>query len=150
MVAKEQYVEIRPIRLMLFLLICATAHAQIKPNAPINNIYLPMFGDEGFKIWELRADVGTYASDDMLEVEGLWLKLLDGDEALTEIATISSPQAKINIDKRIAGGRDQLNVFAEDFSLQGKSWTWEAKDKRLIVRKEARVVFQGQIGSILQ
>lgn len=132
------------------MLVFLPVSAQVRPNAPINDIYLPMFAEDGYKIWEMRADVGTYVSESMVEVEGLWLKLLDGNQSMSEIATIRSPQAKIDVDKRIAGGREELSVFAEDFSLQGMSWTWEANEKRLIVRKSARVIFQGQMGDILK
>jgi hypothetical protein len=120
-------------------------NAQMVPDAPIEHFRLPMFGDNGYKSWELRGLRGHYLSEESALVEGLDLVVYSGDAALTEENRICSPRARIQLKEARASGESSLFVTGPGYDIQGRNWTWDGIERKIIVRQSVRVSFAGSL-----
>lgn len=119
--------------------------AQMRPDAPLRNFKLPVFGDNGYKVWELRGVEGRYISDAKSEILGLDLEIFSGDEAMISESRIKSPQAMIFLDERRAEGDSSLFFDGRNFVLRGEKWSWDGKIEHLVVRGRPKVTFYDSI-----
>ena len=119
--------------------------AQMTPDAPIEHFRLPMFGENGYKTWELRGTRGHYLSEAEAMIEGLELVVFSGDEEMKEDNIIRSPKALIHLDESMAEGESSLFVIGPGYEIQGRDWTWSGGERKIIVRENVRVSFAGKI-----
>lgn len=127
----------------LLLLLSVGGMGQMVPDAPIEHFSLPMFGEDGYKSWELRGFRGHYLSEKAAMVEGLELISFQGGEALTEDNRIRSPRATIDFAKSEASGETSLFVTGPGYEIQGQDWTWYGKERKIVVRRSVRVSLSG-------
>lgn len=118
---------------------------QMVPDAPIQHFRLPMFGENGYKSWELRGLTGTYVSEQEALVEGVELVVFSGDEDLLQETRIRSPKATIYLKEARAEGASSLFVTGPGYEIQGQNWTWEGSNRKIIVRQAVRVSFAGSV-----
>ena len=119
--------------------------AQMVPDAPIEHFRLPMFGENGYKKWELRGTKGHYHSEAEALVEGLELVVFSGDAAMWEESRIRSPRALINFAESRAEGESSLFMIGPGYEIQGRDWTWLGDERKIIVRQAVRVSFAGTV-----
>ncbi|MCC5808605.1 MAG: hypothetical protein JJU00_19920 [Opitutales bacterium] len=100
-----------------------------------------MFGDDGFKTWELRGVEGIYLNSAESEIVGLDLLVFSGDERALVENRIRSPRARVLMEKARAQGETSIFVTGPNFSLAGEDWTWEGEERKITVRRAARVTF---------
>ena len=120
------------------------------PDAPLERFTLPIFGDNGYKTWEIKGDRGRYLGPGQLQVDFLMIRIFSGNASMILESFITSPDAIIDTDKKVAHGASILNVFGPHYRLTGKGWIWKGASKRIIVHKYARVEFDQPLGSILR
>lgn len=128
-------------RFLLLCLFVGGLSAQMRPDAPIRNFRFPVFGDNGYRIWELRGVEGRYLSDEESLIFGMDLKSFSGDELMTLENRIRSPEARINFPNATAEGSSTLFVTGQNYEIEGSNWKWEGKSKRMTVVDGSRVVF---------
>ena len=133
------------ILLVLAFICCAGVSAQMIPDAPIQNFRLPLFGDNGYKEWELRGLEGHYIREGEARVDGLDLLVFSGDREMNLESRIRSPQAFIEFELSRASGTSSLFMTGPGFEIQGSDWIWEGKEKRLQVSSNVRVIFEQQL-----
>ena len=126
------------------------ADAQILPNAPVYDFRMPMFGENGYIVWELRGSEGRFISRERIDVENLSLRFYSGDSDLTVIITVKSPKASIYPDERRATSGSGLHVAGHNFEIVGERWDWVGDEQTLRVREEVRVTFFEKITDILR
>ncbi len=132
-----------------FFGLAASISAQMRPDAPIRNFRFPVFGDDGYKLWELRGVEGRYLSETHSVILGMDLKVFSGDADLTLETRIRSPEALIDFDATTAEGNSTLYVTGAGYEIEGADWKWDGGAKRMTVGGGARVVFLDSI-QILQ
>lgn len=118
---------------------------QMVPDAPIEQFTLPMFGEDGYKSWELRGFRGHYLGEDAALIEGMDLISFQGGEALDEDNRIRSPRAHVDFAKSEASGESSLFVTGQGYEIQGRDWTWYGKERKIVVRREVRVSLSAEI-----
>ena len=140
---------IRPYRWFLIGLVVTTGSwslfAQMIPDAPIQHFKLPMFGENGYKKWELRGLKGHYHNEQEALVEGLELVVFSGDDKMEVENTIRSPKALIHLQESRAEGESSLFVVGPGYEIQGRNWVWEGLERKIIVRESVRVSFAGTV-----
>lgn len=119
------------------------------PDAPVIKFKLPMFNKEGFKVWDMQGDKGTYLSDEEVEVETMLLHIFSGDEETVVEATVESPQAMLLIKQDRAYGSEEIEVEGARYYLTGREWEWNGTHKRMTINKDVRVVFEQSLGTLL-
>ncbi len=119
--------------------------SQMTPDSPIQHFRLPMFGEDGFKQWELRGLKGHYHGDEQALVEGLELVVFSGDADMAVENRIRSPRALIFLDESRAEGDSSLFVSGPGYEIQGRNWLWDGLERKIVVRESVRVSFAGKV-----
>lgn len=122
---------------------------QIVPDAPIVNFRLMMFGENGYKIWEMRGEEGHYISEEQIDVLGLTIRLFNGMEDLRVETVIESPFASMFVEEKKAAGVSELRITSANFHVEGKNWTWRGHKRTIEVREAVEVIFREEIADIL-
>lgn len=124
--------------------------AQIIPDAPVIDFKLPMFGESGYKIWDLQGDEGRYINAGRIDVINLKLRVYSGDESLALDTTIESPKAIMLVRRNRALSNASIRMFGSDYKIMGSDWIWEGSNRTLKVKKNVRVNFQDRLTDILK
>ncbi len=121
-------------------------------DAPIENFRLPIFGEDGNRIWDLRGDKGILKDNGEIDVERMILRTFPPGEPTKPDLTIESPKAYIYPEENRAAGPGYLFLQASDesFAIVGRNWEWVNDERKIIIREEARVTFKQAFGSILE
>ena len=100
-----------------------------------------MFGDNGYRTWELSGNEGRYISADKIEVTDMKLKIFSADAASRMEHLIASPKATLLITKNIAIGEGPILITSSTYKIEGKRWYWDGKTRSVVVSQKASVVF---------
>jgi len=141
----------------LLSLLCIWAGLQgevekIAPSAPVRDFMLPMFGPDGYKIWDLQGAEGIYVDQHQIDVHDMKLRTWTGREPLQLDMTIESVYASIFPEENRAQGEDYIFIVQAhgNYSIIGRSWRWSGDERKIIIHADARVTFRQSIGDILQ
>ncbi len=141
-----------------------SASSPILPTAPIIDFRLPVFNEQGFRIWELRGSEAIYLPEEQrAEIKGLHLRLFSGDDRELVQNEVESPLAIALINDRSVSGPGMIRMTGaergREFEVRGEDWTYQEtldgpdkkqKTKTVVIRKNVVVTFSEDIGSILR
>lgn len=125
----------------IILLLPLGLFAQLVPQQPVKNFQLPMFGENGYRTWELSGDEGRYITADKIEVSQMKMKVFSGDASSTIENRIESPLATLFVAKNIAIGQGPIKITATNYRIDGERWFWDGKTRSVVVSKKASVIF---------
>jgi len=147
-------------------LLLAGADTPMVSTAPIVDFRLPVFNEQGFRIWELRGSEAIYDIEaKRAEITGLRLRVFSGDDREIVENILESPLAIVQIEEgsRTASGPGLIRMVGLErergFEVRGEDWTFtettpaEAgaeKTKIVVIRKNVVVTFAHDIGNILR
>ena len=137
----------------IFLFSLGTLLAQkMVPDAPVRNFKLPMFGEDGYKAWDLQGEEGLYISEQELEVQKMTLRVFAEGDPVTPQTLIQSPSATIFPSKSEATGKQAIYITERggSFAIFGRDWTWNGETDTITIRRDARVTFRESLGSIIE
>ena len=139
-------------RIPVVLLVAMTfgAFAQMKPGTPVFNFKLPLFNEQGYRIWYLRGDKGIYVSETQIKIEGMTVSQYSGNEADERIAVLTSPEAIFHFDSTTAYGPSELRIVSDEFDVSGQDWIWIGEKKEITLNRDVKVVLFEGIGDILK
>lgn len=113
---------------------------RIRPAA-MQQFTLPMFGEDGYKIWDLQGDEGRYLGDDGIQVKAMRLRTYAGGETLVLETLIESDEALIRPSDNRAQGKSPIRITSDTYVVTGEDWTWDGNEKIIRVANNVRVVF---------
>lgn len=129
---------------------CLVGSAQLVPDAPVSNFRLPMFGDEGFLIRDLRGDEARYVSEDQIDLSGMRLLIFNETRPERLETKIVSPQATMFIQKNEIVGTETITVEGDNFLVTGEKWRWIGDEKSVVIDENVKVTFFEKLTAILQ
>lgn len=132
------------------LLASVSSFAQVKLDAPVENFKAPIFNEEGYRTWHIKAEQAIYQNDNEVKVLGLSARQFSGDEKGEVVSTLDTKEALYYINNSLASGAGTMNVKSEEFELTGKAWIWQANENRITFHKNAKIKVFSQIGDILK
>ncbi len=118
---------------------------RMAPDAPVKNFKLPSFGSDGYRQWDLEGREGRYISEDEIAIVGLRLRTWSGDEELTQILEITSPNARIFPALNSAAGSGLIHIVGPGYTVFGVGWVWNGETNAIAVEREVRVTFHEEI-----
>lgn len=131
------------------LLPAAPAAAEgIKPDAEVRSFTFRKFNDRGLRIWDLSGREAVFVSDQIIRVIEMQLAVTSTGE--TDGTTLRSPRAHIYVEDNAAEGDGFVFVEGGGFSLEGRDWEWRGAERRIDVRKGAKVTFDEAIRRVLK
>lgn len=126
------------------------APSPMSPDTAVREFFLPRFGPDGNRSWDLAGSQGTYVSPREIEVSGMRLRIFEPGRPEAIQLQIESPQARLFLEESRAVGPGFLLVLAPTFSLSGRNWTWEGFNRTIRIQAEARVAFAEDLSDILR
>ena len=138
--------------LWLLLPVAATfaAAPRITSDQPIINFQLPAFSPTGFRAWLARGSEARPVNGDQFDVRELTLSIFTGtaDEKIETL--ILSPSARVQPTPEIVTGESTIRVINDQLEASGLGWSYSHKDRKIIIRKNVRVVFRAELKDLLQ
>ncbi len=145
-------------------LLLTGATPPVIPTAPIIDFRLPVFNEEGYRIWELRGSEAIYEPQaQRADIKGLRLKVFSGDDRELVENTVESPLAIVLVKERSISGPGMIHLVGaergREFDVRGEDWTYQEtlpgpdqpqKTKTVVIRKNVVVTFSEDIGNILR
>jgi hypothetical protein len=124
---------------------------QMLPDAPIENFKLPGFDSEtGYRTWELKGSEVSYVDENQVLIQDMVLTSFQGRSGVVVDFKIESPKAAMFLKEGAARGDSPIRVTGDGFVLVGRDWSFENKKKKLVIRKNARVVFEQNLDYIIK
>ncbi len=129
-----------------------TLAQKMVPDAPVRNFKLPMFGEDGYKAWDLQGEEGIYISAEELEVEKMTLRIFATGDPIVPQTVIESPNATLYPQRSEATGKQAIYITERGgtFSIFGRDWLWNGRTDTITIRRDARVTFRESLGSIIE
>ncbi len=127
----------------------ANLPGQMIPDAPIENFRLPMFGDDGYRAWDLRGDQAIYVNADQIDVLGMLLRVYTGGAQERVRILIESTEAHVYITKNEAHGDKNITVSGDNYTATGEEWSWLPDEDRIVIRQNVQVVFREELEGFL-
>ncbi len=132
------------------LLVAAEPAAQIRPSAPIKEFRLPSFDKDGQKSSFMRAAEALFVSPTQVDVKELQLTLFTKDGTGGFDTVLLAPSATFLTEQQIVSGQDQVRLIRLEVEVTGEQWSYRHLEKRVIIAKNARVIFQEELKDILK
>lgn len=112
--------------------------------APVKDFCLPVFGESGYKAWDLSGSEGHYLGPDCLDVTQMQLRTFSfsGEGILQLEAILQSPSARIDLPKNLASSKASIHIEGPGYTGEGIGWTWDGKTHTLRLKARVRVVFK--------
>ena len=116
-------------------------------SASLAGFYLPGFGPDGYKTWDIqgRESHVSPTDDSRLEISGLLLSLYSGGEKARLEMTIKSASALVvsaNKETRVSGSDILYLTGANDsYSVSGYDWSWSSSAHLIQLKRSVTVKF---------
>lgn len=123
---------------------------RISTNAPVKNFSLPSFNDAGFRTMLIRGREAVIHSEREIRLSDMTLTLFSGDETTKVETVLVSPTAVIDPAEQLVTGQDFVRLIGQDVEVSGSQWRYEHGEKRILIGKDARVVFRTELKDILR
>ena len=89
-------------------------------------------------------------SADRIDISGMIVTVFSGDAQAKVDSVISSPEATFMINEKIARGDKSVHLVRDDVEVTGDDWTYFYNEKRVLIARNARVVFHAAMPDILK
>lgn len=122
-------------------------------GAPVKKFRLPTFNDAGFRTSLLLGEEAKMVSATQIDVRDMHFTLFNGAENAAVDTTLVAPVATVRIleqNKISVEGSGSMHIVRDDLDASGENWTYQHAEKRLVIRKNVRVVFRAELKDILK
>lgn len=133
----------------LGLLLWIPANTQMIPDAPVIGFQLPMFGDDGYRIWNLTGKQGLYVNENRIDVVDMHLLIYSKVVPGAVETEILSPQATMLIKDNKAMGNETITVLGPNFEVRGQRWSWDGDEDRVVIDEQVKITFFEELSGIL-
>lgn len=139
---------------LIFILCSLTSWAKTIPlEAPIQEFRLPIFGDNGYKRWDIEGREGHFAGESsVMKIQGMRLRVYSGNADLGLEATLESLEATLWPKKRFAEGHEYLFLTTPEYTVVGYGWSWEEVgredtrlDYKVILKSDVCITFKSAL-----
>jgi lipopolysaccharide export system protein LptC len=142
---------LRPLLLIVLPVAAAmAATTQVSSERPIINFSTTSWTVDNHRAWLLRASEARRLQD-LVEVKELTLAIFPGKADDEKVETmILSPIANVQLEKEVVTGPDTIRVLRDEFEASGADWSYEHKEKKIIINKNVRIAFRAELKDILK
>lgn len=117
-------------------------------QADVAGFQCTLFGESGFKTWEIDGKKGNFEEkDSRIDLQGLRLKIFNGKEDALLLLTLESPEATVLTHEHKAWGNTYAFISTPQYTVLGQGWTWEKVSLdayKAHLKADVRVVFKSK------
>lgn len=117
---------------------------------PAKNWTLPLFTKEGYRQMILKGDVVHPVNQDRVDIVGVNFTVFSGGPDARVDSVLLSPQATFMINERVAQGSQTVRLVRDDIEVKGEDWTYYYNEKKVLIGRNAHVVFHAALPNILK
>jgi hypothetical protein len=128
----------------------SAAAQEIAVAPPAKNWTLPLFTKEGFRQMTLRGDEVQPVSNNQVDIIGMNFTVFSGGPEAKVDSVLLSPKATFLIAERIARGSDSVRLIRDDIDVKGYDWTYFYNEKKVLINRNAHVVFHAALPDMLK
>ena len=135
------------------LLLAAAADAQtprVTAPAPVKGYSISIFSDEGYQNMHVKGAKADVINPEKIVVTGLVLTLFSGDAAQDVDTVLLSPEAIVQPETELVTGPSSVRLIRDELELTGEDWRYEHGAKRILIHKNARIVFRAPLPDLLK
>lgn len=135
-----------------FSFLIAPAHAapEVKATAPVKNFRLPTFTEAGHRHVMLVAEEARLPDPARIDLKEMMLTLFTGDASEQIEAMLAAPSATFVPGKLFASGTETVRLERMDLTVTGADWSYDHPAKKVVIQRDAHVIFRSEIGDILK
>jgi hypothetical protein len=126
----------------------AKADAKILLNVPVDDFVMPIFDDDGHRMWEARGESAVLGTDESLHVTDMRLSCFTGSNGTTEAFFAVSDAATIIPGTHKALGESKIEIFGENFCASADAWEFFGDSKKIVAKNNVRVLLDGTITGV--
>jgi hypothetical protein len=141
------------IRLLLLITSLLTVNAQdsrVSTSAPVKNYAVSFFSDEGYprvRVVGAAADLSDTAN---IRLTGMELILYSGLADRSVETTLDSPIAILKPEPELVSGPDKVKFVRPDIEVEGYDWSYDHQERRIQIRRQAKVIFKTPLKGLLE
>jgi hypothetical protein len=128
----------------------SAAAQEIVVAPPAKNWTLPLFTKEGFRQMTLRGDEVQPISNNQVDIIGMNFTVFSGGPEAKVDSVLLSPKATFLIAEKIARGSDSVRLIRDDIDVKGYDWTYFYNEKKVLINRNAHVVFHAALPDMLK
>jgi hypothetical protein len=98
----------------------------------------------------MRAAEALFVTPTQVDVKELQLTLFTKDGTGGFDTVLLAPAATFRTDQQIVTGKDQVRLIRLDVEVTGEQWAYHHLEKRVLISKNARVIFQEELKAIIK
>jgi hypothetical protein len=155
---RHGFTRVRRLRFVGAALLACTllpfAVGQVRPRitapTPARNYTLSLFSDQGYHRMHVRGTSADLTNPARIALSELTLTLFTGDSSRTVETVILSPQAVLEPEKELVAGDGVVRLIRDDLELTGENWQYDHGAEKILIQRNARIVFQTPIGDLLK
>jgi hypothetical protein len=117
---------------------------------PAKNWVLPLFTKEGNRQMTLRGDEVRPITSDRVDIIGMNFTVFNGGPEAKVDSVLLSPKATFLINEKIARGDDSVRLVRDDVEVTGFDWTYYYNEKKVLINRNAHVVFHAALPDVLK
>jgi hypothetical protein len=117
---------------------------------PAKNWTLPLFTKEGYRQMTLKGAEVRPVTSDRIDIGGLDVTVFSGGPEAKVDTVILSPEASFMINEKIARGDQSVRLIRDDVDVTGQGWTYYYNEKKVLIARNAHVVFHAGLPDILR
>ena len=135
--------------ILLVVAIAAIAGANVENARPggARNVAVPGFGEDGLRIWEMRAPQAIPLVDGIVDAKDLVLTTFSGPKVET---ILKSPNARFRTEDGNATSDSRIQGTGPGYEISGKGWEWDANRSRIQIKANVKAVFNEEFDDLFQ
>jgi hypothetical protein len=123
---------------------------KIKPNAPAKEFRLPTFDKNGRRESFMRAGEAFFVTPNQIDVKDVHVSLFTKDGTGAFDTVLLAPSATYFKDQKIVSGKESVRLIRLDLEVTGEQWSYHHLEERVVIGKNARVIFQDELTDIIK
>ena len=134
---------------LLFVAIGTVAWAKVENARPggARNVAVPGFGEDGLRIWEMRASQAIPLAHGVVDAKDLLLTTFSGPKVET---ILKSPNARFRTEDGNATSDSRIQVTGPGYEISGKGWEWDANRSRIQIKANVKAVFHEKFDDLFK
>ncbi len=128
----------------------ALSAPQVTATAPIKNFRLPTFTEEGHRHVMLVAEEARLPDPSRIDLKEMMLTLFTGDASEGIDSLLAAPSATFIPATLFASGSETVRLERSDLTVTGADWSYDHPAKKVVIKRDAHVIFRSPLGDILK
>lgn len=150
---KRRIVVVVGLAVAAWFFVAGGVHAQtprVSAPAPVKGYSISFFSEEGYQAVHVKGATADVSNPEKIAVTGLVLTLFSGDASQEVDTVLLSPEAVVQPNTELVTGPSSVRLIRDDVELTGEDWRYEHDAKRILIHKNARIVFRAPLTDLLK